>query len=67
MAKLLVLGCGKKERPGNPEDTIITVDVNENVDADVVHNLDIYPWPFQDDEFDVVHLDNVLEHLEDVL
>ncbi len=67
MAKLLVLGCGKKERPGKPGDTIVTVDINESVGADVVHNLDVYPWPFQDNEFDVVHLDNVLEHLSDII
>lgn len=67
MAKLLVLGCGKKERPGNPGDTIVTVDINENVGADVVHNLDVFPWPFVDGEFDMVHLDNVLEHLNNIV
>jgi ubiquinone/menaquinone biosynthesis C-methylase UbiE len=67
MAKLLVLGCGKKERPGNPGDTIVTVDINENVGADVVHNLDVFPWPFEAGEFDVVHLDNVLEHLNNIV
>jgi len=67
MAKLLVLGCGKKERPGNPGDTIVTVDINENVGADVVHNLDVFPWPFESGEFDVVHLDNVLEHLNNIV
>jgi ubiquinone/menaquinone biosynthesis C-methylase UbiE len=67
MAKLLVLGCGKKERPGNPGDTVVTVDINENVGADVIHNLDVYPWPFEKNEFDVIHLDNVLEHLTDIV
>ena len=67
MAKLLVLGCGKKEFLGNLRDIVVTVDINENVGADVVHNLDVYPWPFENNEFDVVHLDNVLEHLNDIV
>ena len=58
--KSLDLGCGKKKRPG-----AIGVDFSDRHDADVIHNLNIFPYPFKDDEFDEIYLDNVLEHLDD--
>jgi len=64
---ILVLGCGKKERPGNPDDNVITIDINDNVGADFVHNLDIYPWPVEENYFDIIWLDNVLEHLDNII
>lgn len=68
MKKILVLGGGKQELPSRyGEAEFVTVDVIDSVGADVVHNLDNYPWPFKDNEFDGVHMDNVLEHLEDIV
>lgn len=57
--RILDLGCGKKKRPG-----AIGVDYSDRHDADVIHNLNIFPYPFNDDEFDEIYLDNVLEHLD---
>ena len=34
--------------------------------ADVVHNLDKYPWPFKNNTFDYVLASHVLEHLENL-
>jgi len=68
MKKILVLGCGKKIPPGDPtKDQITTLDINPNVGADIIHDLDKFPYPFADNEFDQIHLDNVLEHLTDVI
>jgi predicted SAM-dependent methyltransferase len=58
--KVLDLGCGKKKRPG-----AIGVDYSDRHDADIVHNLNVFPYPLQDEEFDEIYLDNVLEHLDD--
>lgn len=66
MAKILVLGAGRKARPGTEQDQVVTVDINPHVGADVIHDLDIFPWPFKDNEFDQIHLDHVLEHLTDI-
>jgi SAM-dependent methyltransferase len=33
--------------------------------VDVVHDLRVFPWPFEDGQFDEIHADNVLEHLHD--
>lgn len=58
--KILDLGCGKKKRQGS-----IGVDYSDRHDADVIHNLNVFPYPFMDNEFDEIYLDNVLEHLHD--
>ncbi len=58
--KVLDLGCGKKKRAG-----AIGVDHSDRHDADVIHDLNSFPYPFDDGEMDAVYLDNVLEHLDD--
>lgn len=59
--KILDLGCGKRKRPGS-----VGIDINPNTDADIIHNLNQFPYPFSDSEFDEIYVDNVIEHLEDV-
>jgi predicted SAM-dependent methyltransferase len=59
---VLDLGCGNKKRPG-----AIGIDINPDTDADVVHDLDAFPYPFEDSYFDEVYADNVLEHLSDLI
>jgi ubiquinone/menaquinone biosynthesis C-methylase UbiE len=43
------------------------IDMYSNTQADVVHDLNKYPWPFSDNEFDLVICSDILEHLEDVI
>ena len=59
--KVLDLGCGNTKRPG-----AIGVDFNDRSAADVIHNLNRFPYPFNDSSFDEIYLDNTLEHLDDV-
>ena len=66
MKQALILGCGNKKY--DFETTLITrLDVNDSVDADVIHDLNKFPYPFDDSKFDIIVLDNVLEHLDDVI
>lgn len=58
--KILDLGCGKKKREGS-----IGVDYSDRHNADIVHNLNVFPYPLRSEEFDEIYLDNVLEHLDD--
>lgn len=58
--KVLDLGCGNKKRPG-----AVGVDSNARTQADVVHDLDVFPYPFADAEFDEAYVDNCLEHLRE--
>jgi SAM-dependent methyltransferase len=59
---ILDLGCGNKKRPGT-----VGVDFNDRTAADVIHDLNVFPYPFEDASVDHVYLDNTLEHLDDVL
>jgi predicted SAM-dependent methyltransferase len=58
--KILDLGCGRHKFPG-----AIGVDVNSDTDADIIHDLNVFPYPFTDNTFDLVHCDSILEHLHD--
>ena len=59
---VLDIGCGNKKRPGS-----IGLDINPSTSADVVHDLNVFPYPFADSSFDEIHADNVIEHLDDVI
>lgn len=56
----LHLGCGNDVLPG-----WINHDLAELPGVDVVHDLDSYPWPFEDDRFAEIRLHHVLEHLSE--
>jgi SAM-dependent methyltransferase len=62
MSRLLDLGCGNRKRPG-----AVGVDINDRTAPDVIHDLNVFPYPFSDSSFDEIYLDNVLEHLDDVI
>lgn len=61
--KLLEIGCGPKKLW--PHST--TLDVNPKSKADVVHDLNQFPYPFPDDAFDIIVAEHVLEHLDDII
>jgi len=58
--KALDLGCGVQKVPGS-----IGVDMNAETAADVVHNLDVVPYPLPDDSFDIIFMNHCFEHLLD--
>jgi len=60
--KILDLGCGTRKRPG-----AIGLDINPQCNADIIHDLSRFPYPFEDNSFSEVYVDNVLEHLDDVI
>lgn len=68
--KELLLGCGhNRKKRLKPEfakenwQNLITLDINPGANADVVHDLNVLPWPFDDEQFDEIHAYEVLEHL----
>jgi SAM-dependent methyltransferase len=58
----LHLGSGEKYMPG-----AVNVDLTAATNPDVVHDLNVRPWPFTTSSFDEVHAYDVIEHLDDVL
>jgi len=61
-AKALDVGCGGRKLPG-----AIGMDILSLPGVDVVHDLNITPWPFSDHTFDLVFLNHALEHVESVI
>ncbi len=59
---ILDVGCGKRKRPG-----AIGIDRNPRSEADMLHDLNHFPYPFPDDRFDEIYCDNILEHLDDIV
>lgn len=61
LSRVLNLGCGRKPRAG-----AVNLDRTSRVGPDVVHDLNVRPWPFADDTFEQVYAMDVIEHLDDV-
>ena len=59
---ILDVGCGHDKLPG-----AIGIDRSPATAADVVHDLDRTPWPFEPASFDLIRCQDVLEHLDDVI
>jgi SAM-dependent methyltransferase len=66
----LLLGCGNKRdrrlsTTGSEgwDGQLTTCDHDAACGADVLHDLETFPYPFKDDFYDEVHLYEVLEHI----
>ena len=57
----LNLGCGQDIRKG-----YVNLDFLKLRGVDVVHDLNKFPYPFDDDEFDEIYTSHVLEHLDNL-
>lgn len=60
--RVLDVGCGVNKYPG-----AIGIDINPRTRADVLCNLDSFPYPFRDNSFDSVRAIHVIEHVSDVV
>jgi SAM-dependent methyltransferase len=57
--RVLDIGCGANKVPG-----AVGMDINPRTAADVIHDLDVLPYPFGNDEFDEVIGRHVIEHVQ---
>jgi ubiquinone/menaquinone biosynthesis C-methylase UbiE len=53
--KTLDIGCGSSKVSG-----AIGIDFNADLSADVVHDLNQYPYPFKNNEFDIIYIKETL-------
>ena len=58
---ILDIGCGSKKTPGS-----LGIDIHPYEGVDIVHNLDISPWPIEDNTIDVVMANHIIEHVENI-
>jgi predicted SAM-dependent methyltransferase len=56
--KRLNLGCGLKKIDG-----FVNVDISPTVKPDQIVDLNQFPWPFEDNEFDHIVAKDIIEHL----
>jgi SAM-dependent methyltransferase len=56
---ILDVGCGATKYPGS-----VGLDISPQTAADVVHDLNLRPYPFDDNSFDQVLMQDVIEHVE---
>lgn len=57
--KKLNLGCGEAKKEG-----YVNLDWQAVVDPDVLHDLNVFPYPFADNTFDLIAAFHVMEHLD---
>jgi SAM-dependent methyltransferase len=58
--KRLNMGCGQRKDPWE-----FGIDIDSNSKADMLVDLDKFPYPIPDDSFDQVYCSHVIEHLKD--
>ena len=62
MQKILDVGCGRNKYEG-----AIGLDNNPRTEADIIHDLSDVPYPFDDDQFDLVISRHAVEHIPNVV
>jgi len=57
---ILDIGCGSKKI----EDSGVGIDKMPGA-ADIIWDLDTYPWPLPSDTYERIHMSHIIEHLSD--
>ena len=63
--KILDLGCGN-DKYKSKNDVIIGIDNARISGVDVIHDLNRIPYPFKNNEFDMIYTSHTLEHLNNL-
>lgn len=61
MTAQLNLGCGTDRKEG-----WVNLDYNPDYHPDVVHDFDVLPYPFENEQFERIYCSHVLEHVKDL-
>lgn len=60
--RVLDIGCGNAKTPG-----AVGIDSNPATQADIIHDLNAYPWPLESDAFDRLICHHIVEHVADLV
>ena len=60
--KKLSVGCGRREA----EPDLIRLDISELINPDIVWDLNVFNYPFNDSTFSEIECFDVIEHLQDI-
>jgi SAM-dependent methyltransferase len=63
--RVLDVGSGLNKYQGKAGDTVIGMDLFNAGSADVIHDINIFPYPFPDNYFDMVWVHHSFEHMDD--
>jgi len=58
---ILDVGCGERKIPG-----ATGLDIAPFRGVDVIHNLNVFPYPFKDEQFELITMNHVIEHVRDI-
>ncbi len=59
---IIEFGCGNAKKAG-----AIGIDINPRSQADIIHDLDVFPYPLADNSADHIICRDVLEHVENFI
>lgn len=59
--RILDVGCGSNKTPG-----AVGIDCRAFSGVDLVHDVELVPWPIESGQFDVIVLRHIVEHVSDI-
>lgn len=59
--QILDVGCGYKKSEGS-----IGMDIFPYKGVDIVHDIDRFPWPFEDNRFTKINAQHIIEHVSNI-
>ena len=60
ICKILDIGCARNKLPN-----AIGIDIDKNSQADILHDLNFYPYPIEDNSIDRIYAKHIIEHLNE--
>lgn len=59
-AKILDVGCSR-----NKITDAVGIDIDPTSHADIIHDLNLYPYPVEDNSYETIYAQHIIEHLND--
>lgn len=56
---ILDIGCSRNKIPG-----AIGIDIDAQSSADIIHDLNVYPYPLEDNSVEKIYAKHIIEHLD---